>query len=225
MKVKKLLVLALCMALVASISVVATLAYFTDNDSVTNTFTVGKVEIMMYETDTDTDTNSEDNKTIDGVQRDQANEYHLLPGQTYDKDPIVYVEEDSDDCFVYVKVENGLYDIQKAAVVLVPGAEGQTVEQELTVEEQLAAYGWTALKDVANVYYREHAKSDDQAKYNVFTKFAIADDAHNKAPEENEIDLKYLADYEEAEIKVTAYAIQKAGFDDEKIAWEKGNFQ
>ena len=52
---KKILVLALVVALVA-IVVGGSLAYFTDNDKVTNTFTVGSVKIEIYENDKESTT-------------------------------------------------------------------------------------------------------------------------------------------------------------------------
>lgn len=47
---KKVLTVALVLALIA-IMVSGTLAYFTDNDEVTNTFTIGSVKIEIYEND------------------------------------------------------------------------------------------------------------------------------------------------------------------------------
>ena len=51
---KKILAVALVVALVA-IMVGGTLAYFTDNDEVTNTFTIGNVKIEIYENGSETD--------------------------------------------------------------------------------------------------------------------------------------------------------------------------
>lgn len=51
---KKILTIAVVVALIA-IMVGGSLAYFTDNDQVTNTFTVGSVKIEIYENDTATD--------------------------------------------------------------------------------------------------------------------------------------------------------------------------
>ena len=50
---KKVLTVALVLALIA-IMVSGTLAYFTDNDEVTNTFTIGSVKIEIYENDSAT---------------------------------------------------------------------------------------------------------------------------------------------------------------------------
>ena len=54
---KKILSVALVVALIA-IMVSGTLAYFTDNDEVTNTFTIGSVKIEIYENNKATDSDS-----------------------------------------------------------------------------------------------------------------------------------------------------------------------
>ncbi len=46
----KILLLALCMAALIAVSVIGTMAYLTSTKTVTNTFTVGKVEITLDET-------------------------------------------------------------------------------------------------------------------------------------------------------------------------------
>lgn len=54
---KKVLAIALAVALIA-IMVGGSLAYFTDNDEVTNTFTIGSVKIEIYENDEATDSDT-----------------------------------------------------------------------------------------------------------------------------------------------------------------------
>ena len=77
---KKLLVLSLCVALAAIAIAGASLAYFTDTKSATNTFTMGNVAITLDETDV----NNPDARTTKG------NTYNVYPGQTVKKDPIVH---------------------------------------------------------------------------------------------------------------------------------------
>lgn len=221
MKMKQLLIVALAMVLVASISVVATIAYFTDSDTVTNTFSVGKVKITMDEANVDLDL-PDGADTESGAPnatpapRDHENDYHLLPGQEYDKDPTVHVEANSEDCFIYVKVENGLYNIQQGAEFTVKDNDGKDVIVTRTVEQQIEAKGWKLLEGQTNVWYREHTKNDEQVDYTVFEKFAIKDEATNDS----------IAQYASEEIKVTAYAIQKAGFEGKPVdAWEAYNDQ
>lgn len=70
MKTKsKALLLTLCAVLLVAASVLGTMAYLTSTDTVTNTFTVGKVEIKLDETDVTNPTGS----------RVQANSYKLMP--------------------------------------------------------------------------------------------------------------------------------------------------
>lgn len=97
MKTKsKALLLTLCAVLLVAASVLGTMAYLTDSDKVENTFTVGKVDISLDETDVDDSTPNKD--------RDQANSYKLMPGHSYVKDPTIHVDASSEDCFIRAKV-------------------------------------------------------------------------------------------------------------------------
>ena len=95
MKTKsKALLLTLCAVLLVAASVLGTMAYLTSTDTVTNTFTVGKVEITLDETDV----------TNPNGPRVKANSYKLMPGTTYTKDPTVTVLKGSEDSYVRMKV-------------------------------------------------------------------------------------------------------------------------
>lgn len=95
MKTKsKALLLTLCAVLLVAASVLGTMAYLTSSDTVTNTFTVGKVEIKLDETDVTNPTGP----------RVQANSYKLMPGTTYTKDPTVTVLNGSEASYVRMKV-------------------------------------------------------------------------------------------------------------------------
>lgn len=94
---KKTLALLLALVLVFGAAVGGTIAYLTDTTGpITNTFTVGKVDITLTET-FNTDTNN------DGT--NDAWKAQLIPGTTYTKDPIVTVTNDSEDCWLFVKFE------------------------------------------------------------------------------------------------------------------------
>lgn len=96
---KKILVACLCVALAVLTIAGTTLAYLTDSKEVKNTFTVGKVKIALDEAKVDTD-----GTPIAGEKRVTENEYKLMPGHTYTKDPTVTVLEGSEDCYVRLKV-------------------------------------------------------------------------------------------------------------------------
>lgn len=100
MKTKsKALLLTLCAVLLVAASVLGTMAYLTSSDTVTNTFTVGKVEIKLDEAKV-----TADGIPVEGAGRVTANSYKLMPGTTYTKDPTVTVLKGSEDSYVRMKV-------------------------------------------------------------------------------------------------------------------------
>ena len=106
MKAKKVVVTVLAAALLVTGSVFGTMAYLTDKDSATNTFTVGHVDIFLDETDVDDST--------EGKDRDTANEYHLIPGESYTKDPMITLKAGSENAYVYMGVTvTGLEGLKK----------------------------------------------------------------------------------------------------------------
>ena len=215
MKTKsKALLLALCAVLLVAASVLGTMAYLTSQDQVTNTFSVGSVAITLDEKDVDTDSNTEDNVTVDGVIRDKANGYKLLPGHQYDKDPIVHVDPDSEDCYLFVIVKNEIADIESDA------------EGDKTVAAQMAENGWnevgTTEDSILYVYgdVENPTAVEGGEDKTVFTTFKIDGDNVVNVPEgetlpEGKLD---LSDYENMTIVVTAYAVQMDGFEDDAAA-------
>lgn len=111
MKTKsKALLLTLCAVLLVAASVLGTMAYLTSTDTVTNTFTVGKVEITLDETDV----------TNPNGPRVKANSYKLMPGTTYTKDPTVTVKAGSEESYVRMKVT---FNNAAALMEMLPSAE------------------------------------------------------------------------------------------------------
>lgn len=201
---RKVLLLVMCAVLLICASVAGTVAYLTSQASVKNTFTVGDVKIILNEKDTDNDSDATDNVTIDGVARDAANVYHLLPGREYDKDPTIYVDAASEKCYVFVKVVNKIAAIESPAN---------------TIEAQMTAQGWKELAGAENVWYYDGTLATNSvvsagAKLVVFETFTI-DGAVSNAT---------LATYATAfnadsYITVEAYAIQADGFTTAAAAW------
>lgn len=103
-KATKIIALLLCAVLLVGASVAGTLAYLTSQDSVENTFTVGEVEITLEEKLLDVETGEQK----DGDPVTELQEIKLIPGRTIEKEPFITVGEDSEDCWLFVKVENGL---------------------------------------------------------------------------------------------------------------------
>lgn len=96
---KKVLISVLSIALVLCCAIGATLAWLTaQSNTVTNTFTVGKVTIDLWESTLATDGTLASPHTT-------ANSYKMVPGSTLAKDPTVTVKAGSEPCYLFVKVE------------------------------------------------------------------------------------------------------------------------
>ena len=102
---KKILALALCAVLLVVGSVAGTLAYLTSQDSATNTFTVGKVEIELKEYQVDAQTGVKTETEVDDLEN-----LELIPGRIIQKNPFIKVAADSETCWLFVKIENNLGD-------------------------------------------------------------------------------------------------------------------
>lgn len=211
---RKAILLVLCAILLVVSAVMGTLAYLTAEDVVTNTFTVGKIEMTLDEAKTD-EYGVKDTAVTDRV---QTNEYKLIPGHTYDKDPQVHVVANSEDCWVFVNVENGLNDAAKGNIEAASVTGGYQ-----TIHDQIIANGWTALGNGSGVYFRAHEKSTEKKDYDVFKEFKIngenvVNGDANEDKDEISID-NFVTTKDDQDnitggtiIKVTAYAIQQDGF-------------
>lgn len=111
---RKNIITALAMILVAVISVSATLAYMTaKSGTVTNTFTIGGVKITLDETKVDSATGKIGNNT----ERVAKNDYPFAPGATYDKDPkVTNTGEDKAWIAVTLTFNKAQHDALKAAL-------------------------------------------------------------------------------------------------------------
>lgn len=100
----KALLMSLCAVLLVAASVLGTMAYLTDTQKVENTFTVGNVSIKLDEAKVDENGTQVVDKDGNPVARVTENEYKLLPGHTYVKDPTVTVLTPSVASYVRMKV-------------------------------------------------------------------------------------------------------------------------
>lgn len=195
-KAKKAILLVLCAALLVGASVAGTLAYMTSTAKVMNTFTIGNVNITLNETKVDLD-----GKPVDGESPVTSNNYKLVPGATYTKDPTVHVAAKSEDSWIFVKVENGI-----------SAFEAETGGDYTNIADQITAKDWTALDGETGVYYKEYTSNTSVVDLAVFEQFRIADSAN---------DTEGWANVGDKQIVVTAYAIQKQGLDTVAAAWNE----
>lgn len=103
-KMKKIALIAVCAMLLVCVTIGATVAYLTSTDKVENTFAVGKVKITLDEAQVDTEGNPVPGTDANPNPRVKANEYKLMPGHTYTKDPTVTVKTPSEAAYVRLKV-------------------------------------------------------------------------------------------------------------------------
>lgn len=205
---KQLLIAALCVVMLAAATISGTVAYLTDTASVVNTFTVGSVDITLSEEDVDPT-----GTPIDGAARVTGNEYHLVPGKTYVKDPTLTVVKGSEECYVRLLVTvneiaalNAIADGAFLPENYVQGWDrevwqcvkiGDTVDDTITYEfryfETVSAF------DAA----------EDVVLDALFDSFTVPADM-TKAE---------LASISDLTVTVVGHAIQAAGFDSADAAW------
>lgn len=102
MNIKKILLIAVCLVAVVGMSVMGTLAYLTDTTAVVNTFTMGNVDIKLDEALVDADGKALTGN--DAGRTEEGNQYKLIPGKSYDKDPTVTVIKGSEESYVRMLV-------------------------------------------------------------------------------------------------------------------------
>ena len=161
---KKTLALFLALALVLVGIIGGTMAWLTaQTPEIVNTFTDSDIDITLAET--------------------TGKDYKMVPGYTISKDPKVTVEEGSEKCYLFVKLE-----------------ESTNFDDFLTYE---MADGWTELTGVDNVYYRTvDASTADQ-------EFAVLKD--NQVAVKGTVTKEMMNGLAEANyptLTVTAYASQ-----------------
>lgn len=202
---KKALTMAAVLLLVLALGIGGTLAYLTSKtDTVTNTFTVGNVSISLTEhkfdpNNTNAPLKNDDGNLVSVTKTDEkwGQEYKLIPGTEYYKDPTVTVKKDSEACYLFVKLE-----------------ASNNITNYLTFTNNLNNKNeWSKLDNVANVYYRTVSSSDtaDQS-------FALIKD--NKVTVNTALGSDNNAMPDTAPtLAYTAYAIQQSGFNTASNAW------
>lgn len=194
------LIAAACLVITGVIG--GSLAWLMDSTkTVKNTFTYGDINITLTETDSNKDQDNDPN----------TNTYPMIPGHDLAKDPKIVVKANSEDNWLFVKVEEYLGDTLNGKIT-VGGAE-YSFDDYLTYA---IADGWTALDETnrPGVYYRRVDKGDqDTAPISVLAgdkvtvKNSVTKEMFNaldKDADGNAIDpAKYPV------LTVTAYAVQR----------------
>ena len=218
MKRKTVLTL-LSTVLIVMVSVLATLAYLTDSDSVTNTFTVGQVNITLDETDVDV------NGEKASEERVKENEYHLIAGKTYIKDPTITVESGSEES--YVRMVMTVYNASSVQKIIDKYSLGDFSALIDGWDETVWIYQGFVADEESNTIafeFRHHtvvsAGDSDEVLTPLFEKLVVPSQVNGE-------ELKALYDpnddgqYEDGfKMVIEGHAIQKAGFETEEDAWK-----
>lgn len=204
----KVLTLVLCAILLVTGTVMGTLAYLTDRQEVVNTFTVGDVDIKVDETDV-----TPDGEPVDGADRVEGNEYHLVPGQSYVKDPTMTVVKGSEESYVRMMVTINCISELRAIFGqgflphdFIEGKDSNIWVYENTVEngDNTVTYEFRYYKTVD-----AFEATEDIVLEPLFTKFTIP----------GEMTGEELATIADLEIRVEGHAIQVLSFDNADAAW------
>lgn len=226
----KALLLSLCAVLLVAASVLGTMAYLTDSETVTNTFTVGQVHLTLDEAkvnpmgqplDENGKAPGEEGYNSDKLAprwkpttEDSEQEYHLLPGHSYTKDPTVTVVAGSEESYVRM-------------MVAVSFKEALTSEQLATNLDSIFA-GYKVDKWIRE----DKIIGDDQKTITYEYRYYTAVDASN-ATEGVKLEPLFTAinvpgEYTNEQIAflggmnitVEAHAIQASGFETVDAAWD-----
>ena len=209
MKKTKAILMALCAVLLVAASVMGTLAYLTSEDTVTNTFTVGKVAITLDEAKVNAD-----GTPVANGDRVRTNEYKLMPGHTYTKDPMVTVLKGSEKC--YVKMTVTFSKANELDAIFAPDGAGLA-----SIFQGYDPTSWiskgnskdaTANTRTYEFWYKEtvDALNANAPLVALFDSITVPGNITNDQ----------LKTIEGMTITVNAYAIQADGFDDAADAWD-----
>lgn len=174
------------------------------SETVTNTFTYGNIGIELKEHEyIPVNGNGEKNKLGEKEVIENKN-YKIIPGVDLPKDPFIRFTIDSEDCWLFVKVEGGNF-IDKV--------------------EWKIADGWTELAgattDGSKVYYMKVAADDQIKEENIYILKNNTIIVPETIQKEDVIETVngVVSTKSPVNFKFTAYAIQQEGFKTAEAAW------
>lgn len=198
---KKIVALCLCIALAVVAIGGATLAYFTDTTpAVKNTFTVGKVDIDLWENEDGT-TNS--NK-VSG-----RTDIKVAPGSDIKKNPTVSVTADSEDCWLFVQMDITNWPAANVTYAL---AEGWSI---LPATKGGTAADFTV--GTSFVLYRTVSKADTTREFAILSDDTIT--VSNQLVSGNFVQ-DANGGMKQPSMVFTAFAIQKDNLGNVNDAWD-----
>lgn len=194
-RMRKVLLVVACVALVAGLAIGGTLAYIVANtDDVTNTFTVGDINITLTET-----TGGEDKN------------YNFVPGDKIAKDPTVGVTKNSEACYLFIKVTE--------TNNIVSGLTGKVINW--TVDRET----WKVVPEHEGFWYKEVTAEQAKAgsTFNVFTDDIDDDDKDGSVTVNADVTKTMVSGLttNRPTITIDAAAVQSANIDTVADAWSQ----
>ena len=205
---KKALIAGTCSVLLVAGSVAGTMAWLQDTDEVVNTFTVGAVDITLDEADVKLDGTYETNHD----NRVGANDYKLMPGHEYIKDPTVTVKNGSEPSYV------------RMLVTLSNASEVKEVFGADFLPENYVE-GWDSTTWIASGITEDATANTITYEFRYKETVAaptvdvVLDDLFESFTVPGTVNNDQLAKLKGMKITVNAHAIQADGFDDANAAW------
>lgn len=198
---KKIALAVAALVLVLCVAVGGTIAWLISTSApVKNTFTVGDIEIDLWEHPVQSD-----GYTLDSTASvvTAVDNYVMIPGRVLEKDPTVTVKKDSEACWLFVKVE-----------------ESENFDDFMAYQ---MAEDWTQLKDASNedvdgVFYQELDATAADTDYKI-----LADDQVLVNDTVTKQALNSLSSNTYPSLTFTAYAIQKESFTTVFDAWTEAS--
>ena len=219
---KKLIAIGICFVILVASILSNTIAYFTDDEEVSNTFTSGNVEITLDEAKVTVDTTTKRITAVDhNIRSEEDQDFGTLyPSQSFIKDPtITNVSTEAAYIAAKVIVSDGAGDLRQ---IIASTGTGIDIEKILS-GGLLTAYDVTENKtEVASklatddyVIYQE-VKNGDYVFY-FFVKDAVAKgdtvELFETFSVPNKWDNEQMDHLKALKIDVKAYGVQTFGFD------------
>ena len=215
---KKAMLMTLCAIILVVATVFGTMAYLTSTDEVENTFTVGNVKITLDEAKVNTN-----GSPVEGADRVKANEYKLMPGHTYTKDPTIHVDATSEDCFIRAKVT--LTNAKEWIAIATKYADNKVENIIKGTDDNIWWVSQPAVDETANTVtytfvYKNESHTDELGK-RIWTSTDSKDLVlFNKIEIPGGLTNDELKSVGASKITVVAEAIQADGFANADAAWE-----
>lgn len=147
--------------------------------AIVNTFTIGNIDATLTET---------------------QRTYHIVPGVDIDKDPVATVVKNSEDCYLFVKIDEKNWP--------------DFTETDSTTRkvDYAVADGWTPLEGKEGVYYCKVSKSADDQAFHI-----LKDDKVTVSRSLTKDELSRVTP--QPKLTFTVYAVQEFGVGTPADAW------